>query len=374
MGGRSHTRQASAVATPALSAIAILSALALCAPVLAQGGPPLLVTAVVAPDTATIGDQLHYVLTVDRAESVTVVPPALPEALAPFEVLAASPMPPERRDGRVVEKSDLTIAAFETGELWVPALEFGYVTARGDSGATFTDSLAVTVRSVLPKAGEDQQIEPEDIKAPIDLPRNWWPLIVGVLVLAALGVAGYFLRRWLMARAASEVEKATREEPRVPRTAAHVVALKRLGELERDDLIGRGEIAAFYVRVTEIVRFYLRDRFGVDAIDMTTTELPGAMRTARMDESEIRWSEDYLAHADLAKFAKHVPAEERARGDLAEARDFVERTRLRGGAPGAGEPADRPGGTGARAAGGTPGDADGGTGARADGGDGEVSP
>ena len=72
----------------------------------------------------------------------------------------------------------------------------------------------------------------------------------------------------------------------VPRIAAHVVALKRLDGLEREDLIGRGEIAGFYVRVTEIVRLYIRDRFGVDAIDMTTSELTPAMRDARIAEDE----------------------------------------------------------------------------------------
>ncbi len=34
------------------------------------------------------------------------------------------------RDGRVVERRDYVVAVFETGELFVPALSFAYVTAR----------------------------------------------------------------------------------------------------------------------------------------------------------------------------------------------------------------------------------------------------
>ena len=68
----------------------------------------------------------------------------------------------------------------------------------------------------------------------------------------------------------------------------------------------------------------------MDAIDMTTNELAPAMRVARIDENEIGWTTEYMAHADLAKFAKHEPPSERARQDLEEARSFVERTRLTG--------------------------------------------
>ena len=309
-----------------------MSALTLAAsPVAALAdGAPVSVAASVEPAVATIGDRLHYVLVLDRAEGVAVVMPDVVLDLAPFDVLDVTLSEPEERDGRVLERRDYTVAAFETGELFVPALEFAYVTADGDSGVALTDSLAVSIESVLPEVREDQQVGPMDIKPPLELPRRVWPFIVTALVVGAAVAGLYFLRRWLRGRKTGPVEEKVVEPP-VPRIAAHVVALERLDALGRDDPIGRGDIPQFYVRVTEIVRLYLRDRFGVDAIDMTTSELPPAMRDARIDEAEIAWSDAYLVHADLAKFAKHVPTEERARADLGGAREFVERTRLRGG-------------------------------------------
>jgi len=290
---------------------------------------PVVVTATVEPAVATIGDRLHYSLVVERDEGVEVEVPDVVADLAPFEVLDVMLSEPVSRDGRIVEQRDFLVAAFETGELFVPALEFSYVTAEGDSGVAMTDSLSVTIESVLPEVREDQQVGPMDIKPPVELPRRIWPWIVAILVAAALAVGIHFLRKWLRNRNA-EPEEWSVEEPPVPRIAAHVVALERLDALERDDPIGRGDVPAFYVRVTEIVRLYLRDRFGVDAIDMTTSELAPAMRDARIEEPEIEWGTRYLTHADLAKFARHVPSEERARADFGEARDFVERTRLRG--------------------------------------------
>ncbi|MCK4512131.1 hypothetical protein KAW64_10350, partial [bacterium] len=308
---------------------------------------PVRVAMSVEPAVATVGDRLHLRIDVDRANGVAVAFPDVVARIAPFDVLDAVIAEPVTGNDRTIERRDYIIAAFETGELYVPVLAFEYVTADGDTGVAFGDSLLVSIESVLPEVREDEEVGPKDIKPPVELPRRIWPFIVAALVAAAAAAAFYFVRRWLRSRT-SELASEVVEEPVVPRIAAHVVALERLDALAREDPIGRGEIPRFYVRATEIVRLYLRDRFGVDAIDMTTSEMPPAMRKARIDEGEIGWSEGFLLHADLAKFARHVPSEARARSDFAEAREFVERTRLRGetiveGGGGAQEP----GGTGA---------------------------
>jgi len=290
---------------------------------------PVRITASVEPSVATVGDRLHLRIDVDRANGVTVVLPDVVTGVAPFEVMDALIAEPVSGAGRTVERRDYILVAFETGELYVPALAFEYVTADGDTGVALGESLAVTIESVLPEVHEDEEVGPRDIKPPIELPRRVWPVIVAVLAVAVAAAAFYLVRKWLQGRTSEPAEE-TVEEPPVPRIAAHVVAIERLDALERDDPIGRGEIQRFYVRATEIVRLYLRDRFGVDAIDMTTHELPPAMSAARIDKDEIGWSEGFLLHADLAKFARHVPSEERARIDFGEAREFIERTRLRG--------------------------------------------
>jgi hypothetical protein len=295
----------------------------------ATAAAPVEVTARVEPAVATVGDRLNLAITVDSASGVAVSFPDVAADVAPFEVLDALLSEPTTGPERTVERRDYVIAAFETGDLWLPSLEFEYVTAEGETGVVFGDSLLVSIESVLPEVREDEQVGPRDIKPPVELPRRVWPFIVAVLVLVAVAAAAYFLRRWLMSRVSEAVEDVV-EEPPVPRVAAHLVAFERLDALEREDPIGHGDVPRFYVRVTEIVRLYLRDRFGVDAIDMTTSELPPAMREARIGEAEIEWSGRFLAHADLAKFAGHVPSDERARSDLSEAREFVERTRLRG--------------------------------------------
>jgi hypothetical protein len=296
----------------------------------ASGFEPPVVRVTLSPDSATVGDRLFLRMEVTRPEGLDVAYPDVAAAVAPLEVLDLRMANPRESGGRVVEYREYVLAAFETGPLGVSPMRFVYVDAAGDTASVVSDSMSVSIVSVLPEVREHEEVGPKDIKPPIELPRRVWPYVVVALVAAAAAAAGHYLRKWLRGRGERETEKAA-PEPAVPRRAAHVVAMERLERLWRDDPIGRGDVPAFYVRVTEIVRLYLRDRFDVDAIDMTTAELGPAMRDAQIEPSEVEWSVGYMLHADLAKFAKHVPGEERARADYGDAVAFVERTRFRDG-------------------------------------------
>ena len=309
-----------------------------------SGAPPVRAGAAVEPSTATVGDRLRLTLRVERDRDAEVGLPDVPVEVAPLDVLSGAAIGPRTEGDRVIEEHVYVLAAFETGELGIPQLPFTYVSASGDSGIVWTDSLSITIVSVIPDTLAEEDSGPRDIKPPVELPRRVWPFVVAAAAVAGALAALHYLRKWWKSRSKPAREK-LEPPPRVPRRSAHVVAFERLRALEADDPIGGGEMVAFYVAVTEIVRLYLRDRFAVDAVDMTTSELAPAMSSARMDEREIDWTVRFLGHADLAKFAKHRPTPERAREDFRGAWEFVERTRFREGAEDAnGGPKDGDGG------------------------------
>lgn len=302
----------------------------------ASDGPTVRAFTVIEPDTATVGDRLRLVVRIERGPDVEVTTPDVAAAIAPLEILESASLPPVERDGLVIEERMFVVAAFETGLHAVPSLRFRYADADGDTGSVRTDSTSVAVVSVLPE--DEEELAPRDIKPPLELPRRIWPFVLAAAAAAGLLLAYRYVRAWWRAR--RRPADVTVEEPAVPPRAAHLVAFERLEALRRDDPIGRGEIEGFYVVVTDIVRRYIRDRFAVDAIDMTTAELEPALLEGRIEPEEVARTVEYLGHADLAKFAKLHPDADRARTDLREAWDLVERTRFRdeerGGSGGAG--------------------------------------
>lgn len=338
MTGREHTRvgswpraRALVLAVAGSAALVTLALVVAGLPALAQerrGVPPVSADATVEPSTVTVGDRIRLTLRVERDPEVRIVYPDVLSGVAPLDVLGDAALDPITRDGRVFEEHVYVLAAFETGQLGVPQLPFAYVAASGDSGIVWTDSLTIVIESVIPDTLAEEDAGPRDIKPPVDLPRRVWPFVLAAALVAGALAGLHYLRKWWRARSRPAAEK-EEPPPPVPRRSAHVVAFERLRALELADPIGRGDTGGFYVAVTEILRLYLRDRFGVDAMDMTTFQLSVELHDARIDEAEVRWTVDYLSHADLAKFARHHPTEERARDDFRGAWDFVERTRFR---------------------------------------------
>ncbi|MBM3307364.1 MAG: hypothetical protein FJY74_03475 [Candidatus Eisenbacteria bacterium] len=293
----------------------------------ASAAPPV-VRASVAPDAATVGDRLTLTLSVARDADAVAVFPNVGESIGPFDVLSSVVAPVAPEGERATERRDYVIAAFRTGSLAVPPLPFLVISASGETLSVLTDSVVVAVASVLPDTAGAAGIEPRDIRPPVSLPREIWPFVVAAAAAVGAYVAYRYLRRRRLRRKAGPARPG--REPAVAPEAAHVAAFERLAALERAGLPARGEFARFYDGLSDILRLYLGDRFGVRAIDMTTDEVAPAMERAGIADEDVAWTVRFLSHADLAKFAKLAPTVERANDDFAAAREFVERTRFRG--------------------------------------------
>ncbi|MBD3367729.1 MAG: hypothetical protein GF405_06100 [Candidatus Eisenbacteria bacterium] len=281
------------------------------------------------PGTGTVGDRFVYSIKTVRGESTRIVYPDVMEGAPAFEVVDVVDHPERRVESGVRGRRDYVLAVFETGLQSVPGLTLRAVEG-GETLSVALDSVSVEIGSVLPDSLDQASMEPREIEPPVDLPREFWPYVLIAGIIAAALVAWWLVRRYVRPWWRRPREEREEEPPPVPRVAAHLVAFERLRALRDDDPIGRGDLETFYVRVTAILKAYVRDRYGVDVVDMTTGEVGAAMRAARIPVEDTDRLEAFLKHADLAKFAKALPAVERAREDLDEAWSFVERTRLQG--------------------------------------------
>jgi hypothetical protein len=283
----------------------------------AQADPPVLVAAL---DRAviTVGDPVRLVVTVSHAPDAQVVWPEVFE-LDPFELVDMRLLEPVPEGNRVQSSAELTLTAFELGELTLPAFEVEVVDAAGNTVRLATDAAVVGVESV----GRDESGDICDIKGPLAIPFSVVTLLPWLAGLGVMGAAAYWLYRRYRRRQRPDVQM-----PVVPPRPAHEIALESLNALEASGLLELGEVKTFHIRASDIMRIYAEGRFGVEAMEMTTGEVLDGLRRTGAGSGAIANFRQLLDRCDLVKFAKFRPDVPTSRDLVPLGRQLVEATTL----------------------------------------------
>ena len=160
-----------------------------------------------------------------------------------------------------------------------------------------------------------------DIKGQIEYPVTFKEVLpwvgAGLLILALL-----VLGAWLIDRANKRKAEALK-----PKDPAYIVALRELDKYRSDKFWAPEKQKAFYSGITDALKFYMDDRFGVDAPEMTTAELFAALKSDKDITPEMYADlKELFERADFVKFAKHVASDEENAGALPLAVRFVTTT------------------------------------------------
>ena len=67
---------------------------------------------------------------------------------------------------------------------------------------------------------------------------------------------------------------------------------------------------AFYSGVTDALREYIEARFGVGAMEKTTSEIMADLSDKKIEPRHYKELEELFKTADLVKFAKYIPGNE----------------------------------------------------------------
>ena len=144
------------------------------------------------------------------------------------------------------------------------------------------------------------------------------PWIGGGLLAAAL----IALAVWLIIRASKRKAEALK-----PKDPAYIVALRELDKYRSDKYWAPDKQKAFYSGITDALKFYMDERFGVDAPEMTTAELFDALKSDKDITPEMYSSlKELFERADFVKFAKHIASEQENAAALPLAVRFVTTT------------------------------------------------
>lgn len=274
---------------------------------------------------AHVGDRLTLTISAVAKSGIAVSLPASP-SLGKLEVLDRSEGDRAGRDlgdGRRSHRFVLGVAAYEIGELEVPALAISYLNARGEVRTVETEPLTLRIRGLV--ADDEPKPEVQPLRGPrsalIEDKRVMravrWGL-VGLGGAVALLIAALLIRRAL--RSHGVVPSA----PLVPSRPPDEVAMEKLRALRAAGNFGADGYRPFYFAVAEVVRAYLGARYGFDSLELTTTELLNqlvahAPHLSAPDGEVAR----FLADTDLVKFAKAGSTDAAANGALDAAQAIV---------------------------------------------------
>ena len=193
-------------------------------------------------------------------------------------------------------RGSIVLAPFEEGTYHLPSIPV----LRGTDTLLF-EGLDMEVKT-MPVDTATFQIH--DIKGQMRYPltfRETLPWIGGVLLLAALTA----LLVWWLRRRRSDAAATAHKDP------AYIVALRELDKWRGDKFWAPDKQKAYYSGITDALKTYIEDRFGVDAPEMTTAELFDALKGAEDLPADLREElRGVFECADFVKFAKHVASDE----------------------------------------------------------------
>ena len=282
----------------------------------------LVVSAAIDSTTLFIGDQtdLHLRATCEAGQQVQL--PVLEEQLiSGIEIVDKTIIDTTAlNDGRVQYDQYLTLTSFEDSLFYIAPLPF---VSEGDT--IWSESLMLNVVQPFEMDSTDMAIT--DIKGIYRAPIWWWGILRWVLlalVIAGVGVGGYYLITYLKGRSRKNEEEIAITEPLRP---AEEVALEKLDIIREQKLWQTGQVKEYHTQLTDVVREYIARRFEVSSVEQTSDETLRAMKPLLHDKKELyEQLRKMLSLADLVKFAKWTATPDENELSLRNAYAFVKET------------------------------------------------
>ncbi|MEO8230794.1 MAG: hypothetical protein ABI638_00815 [Ignavibacteriota bacterium] len=281
---------------------------------------PQQITATASTDTTDymIGDQIKYSLSLEMDKNVYIINPFFRDSLKNIDVLAFSdPIAEENENGKTV-KYICVLSRFDSAALTIPPIKIEYRT-KGDS--TLKSVLSNSVSFNVHRVNVDVKEEIKDIKPPIR-PFDFTFLIYILIALTIISVfVHYFIYRKYLKRKQELVIKKKEEK-----LLSHQIALRKLDQLEKEQLWQKGFVKDYHSKITDIVREYFEKQFGLPALERTTTESLKLLSKHPQGIKVIDITSQFFNNADLVKFAKFTPLESVNFEMMNQAKEIVKKT------------------------------------------------
>lgn len=298
--------------------ILTIALLVACAAGRAQDGNP---ATRLSRDTILIGDQIEWIIPLEMApgekyflEDIADPPAPGVEIIKPLQLDTVSS---GRKSVKVEGKVILT--SFDSGSYYLPPL-IAMIERTG--GAIDTLYLEGPTLEVTTVPIDTATYVIKDIKGQIKYPLKFKEVLpwAGLALLLALLV--WALVRWIRMRRANRtfLGKPIVKDP------PHIVALRALDKIRKQKLWQNDKQKQFYTEVTDALRVYVADRFGIVALERPSREMLDDLKKEDIEPALYEKMDELFTRADLVKFAKYLASAEENEEVIPEAVRFVNAT------------------------------------------------
>lgn len=218
---------------------------------------------------------------------------------------------------RMLVKEEYTITSFDSALYYLPPFE---VTV--NDRAYRSKALALKVYSVpVDTLHPDQFFGPKDIrKVRIAWNDIRWIVWLSLILLALAGAEYYLFIRY---RDNKPIIRRIHVEPKLP---PHERALKEMEEIKSNRALKEHHPKEYYTRLTEVLRSYMIERFGFNAMEMTSSEIIARLMEIK-EQDALSDLKSLFKTADLVKFAKLSPRINENDMNLINAVSFINETK-----------------------------------------------
>ena len=288
------------------------------------------VTVVAAIDSIEmlIGEQVHVTVTATMKEGSKVEFPVfkpMQQIIPGVEVLKSNELGVKGKENGFVDRSVVyTLTSFDDTLYYLPPF-----VVKVDGKPYESKSLALKVLGIeVDTVHVDQFFGPKDVQ---DNPFQWsdWSLLFWLSVLMLLLMAvGYYL--YLRLRDNKPIITRIRI---VKRLLPHQKAMKEIEQIKADKMQNAENPKEYYTKLTDTLRKYIEDRYGFNAMEMTSSEIIERLERALTDDAQSAETmkaelRQLFTTADLVKFAKYSTMINENDANLVSAIDFINQTKL----------------------------------------------
>ena len=198
-------------------------------------------------------------------------------------------------------RGGITITSFDEGLYFLPPLAVQRMTKDGVLDTLVFEPQQLEIKTM---PVDTATFQPHDIKGQMTYPvtfKEVAPWAAGGL--AATGLLALLV--WLVIR------HSRRSNPEyIQKDPPHIVALRKLDKFRGNAMWVPEKQKAFYSGITDALREYISERYGIGAMEMTTAEIFNDMKQTGAPAELLAELKDLFERADFVKFAKFVASDE----------------------------------------------------------------